>query len=793
MIIIYIFIILLNILLIFINIKTRKNNRKFFISSFIIPILVGKGLTFYIEKYETIDKLILKNFFITKLEFIFYKGENLILKEFENIINVSQSLEIYIGIISILIAVYIYCVSLEDDFKKYVLVILLGEGKVLYLTVFILIFYYLNITPVFFSGLILIVFYELYKIIKYIFLITNNVEFRENFGTKDFLKLFGKGENEEILKNLYYELRKRIFKAMLEKDSIRFEESVFFYKILLESNNFLIPDSYIINSKEKKYNRMEKIEEKELEKIPKSLNEVSEKGKTPYFYEKVEQIGKEEQVEAVKLLYSIYNYLIENPDQNTFDAISYLNIELGNYYLKNNKFSEAKHFYGLLNLKYKYLFSSEENMSIENKYLHLFGGLRYYESQFSNEEQEIIILKSILDLFMELLKSGKYNELKEYIIILGSEYSTKKNILKEYLKIVLIYFINEYTKNEEDKKDEKNSLKQQLENSYLMNGIQLLEEVYTESKKRNLEEKFKISDYCLSEMNILGQLSGSMNPDCIRNQILKMLNENMVYFIDEKFILENIEDVERKIEILKLTKLKKRMEELLPKIKIEKAKKISLIQLTSKEIEEYYNSIIEEETSFFKFIKEEMKIKISVSTLEKNEEWEKEFKGYKYIYQNDIILDNYMSLIYVDSLNEYCFMDKIKGKQKNIENINELSNSDEYFIISKRTSRKLLKNLNNPVHFLQNYNLEGILLINKNSIKEIIFYLPYGYTRKKYTYLDIEPLKDNTDKRILEKIEGDTEEEKELIKQGSSLLKIAKKMEIIFNEKTEIYNIKEKV
>ena len=49
--------------------------------------------------------------------------------------------------------------------------------------------------------------------------------------------------------------------------------------------------------------------------------------------------------------------------------------------------------------------------------------------------------------------------------------------------------------------------------------------------------------------------------------------------------------------------------------------------------------------------------------------------------------------------------------------------------------------------------------------------------------------KDNKDEKILEIIEGETKEEKELIRQGSSILKVAKKMEIVFNDEIEIYEV----
>ena len=93
-------------------------------------------------------------------------------------------------------------------------------------------------------------------------------------------------------------------------------------------------------------------------------------------------------------------------------------------------------------------------------------------------------------------------------------------------------------------------------------------------------------------------------------------------------------------------------------------------------------------------------------------------------------------------------------------------------------------------NFCLNKNiLSKPLLISKSSIKEIIFSLPYGYEKLKYTYIEIESLKNNKNEKILNLIKGKTQEEKELIKQGSSVLRINKRIEIIFNDNIEIYEI----
>ena len=122
--------------------ENREKLEKKWLKAFIIILIVSKIITYYINEYE-IDSQLIFDFINGNLKFLFNKGENPIINLLEIIVNISQSLEIYLGVISVLVAIYIYLIGLNDDFKKYVLLTLLGEGRPLYLTVFLLILYFL--------------------------------------------------------------------------------------------------------------------------------------------------------------------------------------------------------------------------------------------------------------------------------------------------------------------------------------------------------------------------------------------------------------------------------------------------------------------------------------------------------------------------------------------------------------------------------------------------------------------------------------------------------------------------
>lgn len=403
------------------------------------------------DKIIKIDliKVILIIFIITKIlnyliDSYTIGNQNIIIKPLENLINITQSLDIYLGIISVLVTIYIYSISLGDDFKKYILLILLGEGKVLYLIILILLFYFFNISPVLFISLILIVFYELSIMIEETFRVMNAVSFKKNWKEKIIPKITLKN-----LENIYYELRKRIMKAMLEKDFITFEEMISYYKELLMTDRFEVPKE-IGNNK------------------------------------------NEEEDTAIRFLNDIYTYLLETLDGNLFDKIDDLNIELGEYYLRNNNLVIAKEYFNFIIKKYEYF----SKIGIEDKGFRTFHSSVYslYKLEENDLDKKIIIYGSILNIFFKLIKERKYEEVQEYIII----FKNKKTLLNNYSVIILINFLIYINMEPNNKKE--NLLTYLKILSWNMD----LKELYKESERLDLENKFRNIGREFLEINILG-------------------------------------------------------------------------------------------------------------------------------------------------------------------------------------------------------------------------------------------------------------------------------------------------
>lgn len=82
--------------------------------------------------------------------------------------------------------------------------------------------------------------------IKETFKITNNGYFKTNWD-KEIINQLLKIRNIKALENMYYEIRKKIMKAILEKDFILLEETIFYYQELLMADSLKeIPEDYIL-------------------------------------------------------------------------------------------------------------------------------------------------------------------------------------------------------------------------------------------------------------------------------------------------------------------------------------------------------------------------------------------------------------------------------------------------------------------------------------------------------------------------------------------------------------------
>lgn len=309
------------------------------------------------------------------------------------------------------------------------------------------------------------------------FFIVNTTYFRKNWKNKIIPRLVNQGKRND-LENIYYELRKRITKAMLEKDFIVFEEMLAYYKDLLMTDGFEVPEDFIKKRIEKYKNKEEDSEEKE---------------------------------KAVGFLYEIYIYLLENRDDNLFDKIENLNIDLAEYYLEKEDYRLAREYYSFLSLKYDYL-NEKYKDDIKEKGFHLFTGLRYYHSSIKNMniQKEIIILTSILNLFYKLIKEEKYDELEEYRLI----FTKRDSFLEIYARVIIFHFLIHLGTNRKNNGVErvKDFFKTDILNLIWYNPKRI-EELYNLSKENHWEKEFRNIGLNYFKVDVLGRASRECSYD----------------------------------------------------------------------------------------------------------------------------------------------------------------------------------------------------------------------------------------------------------------------------------------
>lgn len=239
--------------------------------------------------------------------------------------------------------------------------------------------------------------------------------------------------------------------------------------------------------------------------------------------------------------------LLKEEDENLLRKLSYLNIELGNYYLKKNDIETAGAYYSFIDLKYE---CYKKFSIVENKGIYIFEGIEnymYYKYYCKNFplEKEIAILKPVLDLFMNFVENEKFNEIEEYKKFFEQE-GTK---LKEYILIVIIYFLRKNEKGLEIVKKLEKILKKKIIN---------LEEIYCYNIENDLERKLRLWKYLAKRDKAFGREAAIYSSNFIGEEILRIINEVNPY-ISKEFFKENKVDIENIVREYKLENLSKRI------------------------------------------------------------------------------------------------------------------------------------------------------------------------------------------------------------------------------------------
>lgn len=463
----------------------------------------------------------------------------------EKIFNYEKSLEIFLGLVSVVIAIYIYCMSIADSFKRNILLILIGSEDILLKILLIVFLYFINVPSFLFIGLILVIFYQSYEIIAYMF----KVSIAPSSKHKDiFQSIDYKLSNDSII-DLYMEIKKCLYGAILEGNIAKIEELKEYYLWLLNKG-------YIESLK---INLISKDEKNRLSKDEKNYEEVTLQDS--YYF-----------------IYSILKNLIDNPNDSVYYFISDLNISAGDLLIKSTNYNEAYNLYSLIVMKYKYYLKSilieKDKEDIKNLKFEIFSGFRFFEDRdyykkAKTEEEKIniniVFYEALVKVFDEVIKKYRKDDFKEFLIILSLGHydciqpyknGETRRIINDYMSFVLMYLL--------EKKDVKEIFKDSYKELKKLTNIisaKNLEKIYEMDEKYKLEKRLKLYRLFFKEDNIFGMGGGTYSTNNIREIILKKMNMK-AWGISEEFIRKNFEILESKCKDLKLDNILERIEEI---------------------------------------------------------------------------------------------------------------------------------------------------------------------------------------------------------------------------------------
>lgn len=149
--------------------------------------------------------------------------------------------------------------------------------------------------------------------------------------------------------------------------------------------------------------------------------------------------------------------------------------------------------------------------------------MRYYHSSIKNltEQKEIVILKSILDLFYKLIKEKKYDELEKYRLI----FTKRDSFLEIYARVIIFHFLIHLGTNRKNNGVErvKDFFKTDILNLIWYNPKRI-EELYNLSKKNHWEKEFRNIGLNYFKVDVLGRASRECSYD-FDNTVLILADE----------------------------------------------------------------------------------------------------------------------------------------------------------------------------------------------------------------------------------------------------------------------------
>lgn len=416
---------------------------------------------------------------------------------------------LFIGLTGMLVAIYIYAVSVDNKLKKFMLLTLLGKEELFYLSFYIVILFIFGSESIFLLGPIGYLIYRLVKSVYWIIKVNSESSYKEVF-EKVMENIFT--ENEQI--DLYIGVKKQLYKMVKMEELQEIEEYRYYF------NKFL--DVY--------------------------------KDKITYVDTDI-KYGK-----IIKFLYDLYEIVYEKKDDRIFQEINYLHIKLAEYYHKNN---DKENFYrsllGMTKVYDYYYRDKTDKFELRVIDAFRFDYLGIWKKYKENSKEGIEWYSQMFKAITEGIKKSVINEdfyfFQQFIYLIGHQFKHKKEIKKDYkLLEKSVYFgILLYLREEKRKlKNNKERIKKVdeyikfieviiLNNTDLIDLIELYEFIGEEIYGWNEEYRDRLNwDKYYERRNLVRVSFDPVRTDGEKNNLFfELLGKVRSFKVDKKRLLED--------------------------------------------------------------------------------------------------------------------------------------------------------------------------------------------------------------------------------------------------------------
>ncbi|MGX6592598.1 hypothetical protein [Cetobacterium ceti] len=421
-------------------------------------------------KYKFLRRISPFNIYIFIYGLIFSKAFHLIFKfKYFNpnlLIDTINYVTIFAGFGSLIVTLYVYAVSSNDNFKKFILTSLIGEDLLLSLAIYIFTLLFIGVNPIFLVGLTGYLIYLVKSTLTNSMIILNSIKLQENFD--NILDYFKYDKENLKMRNIYFELKKNIYNFLVNNDLIHIKESIDFLKRTLERESLL---------------------------------------------EDIEKTEDENMNDAIKFINSIYGHLLQFPNDEMFKEVHTLHMIYSKFYYRIK--NKEGFFLSLLNTRTLYKYYTKSSPYAKTKLSKnviigfRFGLLSYLFRDLSKENKEqldwIIIYNRILFILaQEAYLNNDLEFFQNFIRLIG--YHLRFNALNEihreykYLEYLSYLGIKLFIDSKKDLIENYNDFNQYIlkklkirldELSIEKNKFLSLLEVYDFMETLKIKEKFR--------------------------------------------------------------------------------------------------------------------------------------------------------------------------------------------------------------------------------------------------------------------------------------------------------------